>query len=104
MKQGGKLVRDRIPEIIRRKGEMLQVRKLTLSEFKQALKVKLCEEAEEARVARKRSDLVEELADVIEVLAAIGKVYDISKGDLALARRKKLKERGGFANRLFLKQ
>ena len=68
----GKLVRDLIPDLIRQSGRTVEVRYLTGDELKAALGAKLIEEAQEAaEVVHSRKDLVEELADVREVVAAL---------------------------------
>lgn len=67
MRAGGKLVRDRIPEIIRRNGEEPVSYVADASEYRQRLRDKLSEETDEflqadGEVAK------EELADVLEVV------------------------------------
>lgn len=60
---GGKLVRDRIPELIRRNGGQPRTRRLSDEEFATALTRELIEEAQEFA-----ADATEgELADVLEV-------------------------------------
>lgn len=73
-----KLVRDNIPAIIEKNGETCVTRKLTDKEYETALAEKLQEEVAElleAYTAKKRSamDCTEEIADVMEVLYAMGK-------------------------------
>ena len=67
----GKLVRDLIPELIRKDGRDPQVRYLSGEALVTALRTKLCEEAQEAAEAGSRKQLVEELADVREVMFAL---------------------------------
>jgi predicted house-cleaning noncanonical NTP pyrophosphatase (MazG superfamily) len=62
-----KLVRDRIPEIIRASGKECETDTLSHEAFQSALLDKLVEEAIEARVAT-RERLPSELADVLEVV------------------------------------
>ena len=99
-----KLVRDRIPEIMRRNG----VRPLlSVSEKKNILHwltKKLVEEAEEARTAETRTDLIEELADILEVIEAIQRNLKVSKTEVNKVRLKKLRERGGFKKRILLNE
>lgn len=103
MEQRGKLVRDRIPEIIKRNGEVPQVRTLASTAYKRALREKLLEEAAEVGAAKTGTELLTELADVMEVLAALREVYGISHNEVEAVRRKRRKERGGFSKRIFLK-
>ena len=65
MNDDGKLVRDLIPDIIRKSGRQPEIRHLVGDELIAALGAKLVEEAQEAAdVVGSRDDLVEELADV----------------------------------------
>ena len=96
-----KLVRDRIPEIIRQSGNECEVVILSDSEYRQALRQKLIEEAGEAAEADEQ-DLVAELADLYEVIDAVMASFGIS-GDQLLAEKMKRREaRGGFAQKIML--
>src|SRR5262249_38792282 len=66
----GKLVRDRIPEIIRASGDRPVTRVADIGEYLGRLGDKLVEEAQEARDAD-REHQAEELADTLEVVYAI---------------------------------
>jgi predicted house-cleaning noncanonical NTP pyrophosphatase (MazG superfamily) len=90
-----KLVRDRIPEIIRRRGKTCGTRTLGDSEYKQALLMKLLEEAHEAANAP-QSELVGELADLLEVVDALIETYDLDEAALDAVRILKREKRGGF--------
>lgn len=101
-KEFGKLVRDRIPEIIEGKGEQAFVRILEGPEFREALLQKLVEEAEEARSAGTSEDLLAELADLLEVARALCEEHGLSLAQVEQARVKKKQERGGFEKRTYL--
>ena len=62
-----KLVRDRIPEIIKKDGETLFVRKLSQKEFKAEVLKKVLEEAQELSEAKNREELLKECADLQEI-------------------------------------
>jgi predicted house-cleaning noncanonical NTP pyrophosphatase (MazG superfamily) len=96
MKRKGKLVRDKIPQLIG-KGTV-KVRKLTNREFRYELARKLVEEAGEFA----RDGSLEELADVLEVIHAILEFQGVDFFLLERLRRQKRRERGGFKKRLFL--
>ena len=97
----GKLVRDRIPEIIRADGRRPVVEVLPAERRRQGLLAKLVEEAAEAAEADE-DHLAEELADVLEVVRALAAEVGLAVEDvLALAERKRA-ERGGFERGLFL--
>jgi len=97
----GKLVRDRIPEIIRESGGVPSVAVLRGDALLQALFDKLYEEADELRAAD-AENRVEELADVLEVLQAIADNLGLEMSELVeIADAKKLL-RGGFEHGFFL--
>ena len=97
----GKLVRDRIPEIIRADGRRPVVEVLPPERRRRALLDKLVEEAAEAAGADE-SHLAEELADVLEVVRALAAEVGLDADDVqALADRKRA-ERGGFDGGCFL--
>lgn len=97
MAQYNKLVRDKIPEILDAKGISYEKRTADTVEYRQALIRKLLEETQEFVEAGEP----EELADVLEVVAALQKLTEYS--DIELIRRKKHEERGGFEGRIILR-
>ena len=101
MKKYGKLVRDRIPEIIEQTGNSATCRELSADEFRLALRAKALEEAQELFDATDDA-LLSELADLEEVVDAILTMYDHSREELEAARARKNEERGAFKRRLFL--
>jgi predicted house-cleaning noncanonical NTP pyrophosphatase (MazG superfamily) len=79
------------------------VRYLTGDELKAALGAKSIEEAQEAaEVVHSREDLVEELADVREVVAALTAAGGITDHELAEAGVAKAQERGSFRSGAWL--
>jgi predicted house-cleaning noncanonical NTP pyrophosphatase (MazG superfamily) len=97
-----KLVRDNIPAICEAKGEVPEIVVLTDDTvYLDALYDKLDEEAAEVREAEP-DDRLEELADVLEVIRAIGRVSGYDFEAIEAARARKYKERGGFDGRIFL--
>ena len=93
-----KLVRDRIPEIIRQNGSECDTRTLDQHEFQHHLKIKLKEEVAEYL----DSDSVDELADIMEVLHALAAVHGVDAGELERLRQEKAEARGGFQERILL--
>ena len=87
-----KLVRDRIPEIMKRNGVDPQVREANQGERLRLLLAKLHEEASELEC----KPCVEECADVFEVVLAT--VVELGSGPDALyaAAEQKVAERGAF--------
>ena len=98
MKTFNKLVRDRIPEIIRANGEVPMVRILGDEEYERELNKKLQEEVNEYLADRN----IEELADIEEVLRALVALKGVAYGDFDKMREEKCKKRGAFKERVFL--
>lgn len=94
-----KLVRDKIPDIIKSRGSMPIIRRIESDE--EYLEALLDKDVEESLELASDTNL-EELADKIEVLYAIGKAIGYTAKDIETARLKKLQERGGFEDRIFL--
>jgi predicted house-cleaning noncanonical NTP pyrophosphatase (MazG superfamily) len=94
-----KLVRDKIPDIIRRSGREPEIRRISGEELKGALKEKL---VEEARELKESGDVYEELADVLEVVDAIIERFSIDRQRLDDMKKKKLEHAGGFTEGLLL--
>ncbi|MEA3323188.1 MAG: nucleoside triphosphate pyrophosphohydrolase [Patescibacteria group bacterium] len=93
-----KLVRDRIPEIIKKNdGIDADVRSVkNTDEHLDYLKKKVVEEASELRDADSRKHLVEEITDVLEVIDAMCTVAEIDKNDIISMQKQKCDKRGGF--------
>ncbi|HLC91546.1 MAG TPA: nucleoside triphosphate pyrophosphohydrolase, partial [Candidatus Saccharimonadales bacterium] len=94
-KKYNKLVRDKIPEILEARGKQVDVSVLDDKAYLKQLVEKLYEEVEEFD----EDHSVEEIADVIEVLAALAATLGISQKEIAEARIKKAAERGTFKKR-----
>lgn len=96
-----KLIRDRIPEIIRKAGRECEVETMAQTEYHQALLNKLVEEAKEAAEANP-DNLVEELADVYEVIDAIIANLEIDKDTVLTKQKQKRQNKGRFTKKLRL--
>lgn len=98
-----KLVRDKIPEIIKADGGAPKTRILASQEFIIELLKKLKEEAEElAEVTNNQPELIKEIGDVYEVIDAIIEYYNIDKAAVMKLKNERKIERGGFDKRIFL--
>ena len=97
MKIYDKLVRDRIPEIIENSGNHCEVEVVSDEVALEYLYKKLNEEVLEDKN-------LEEIADVIEVLFAIGKKYGYSENDILNRRKDKKSKSGGFEDNIILKK
>ena len=96
-----KLVRDRVPQLIRSNGEEPVTRVLAPDEYTAALMDKLVEESAELRDAMPE-ERIGELADVWEVLAALVDDLGFTLDDVAQAAAFTRLVRGGFAERVWL--
>lgn len=99
-----KLVRDKIPEIIENDGEKPIVRVLNDNEYKKELEKKLKEEYEEFLIAEKKSERLEELADMLEVIRTLALLEDEDIQFIIDIMDKKREKRGGFTKKLFLEK
>lgn len=97
-----KLVRDRIPEIIRQEGKIPEYHILDESSFNTALHQKLLEEGQELLEAKTKEDILNELADVMECLENIAKQHELSIDAVFARQIEKRTSRGGFSKKLFL--
>ena len=95
-----KLVRDRIPYIL--KGEKLEpiIHIADDEEYEKKLKEKLQEEVKEY-IKENNKD---ELSDILEVINAICDFKNIDKEELEIIRKDKKKKRGGFEKRIILNE
>ena len=90
--QKQKLVRDKIPELYNLKEKHIA----NDEEYIKELIKKLQEEVDEF----KKSNEIEELADVLEVIYSIGEFYGKSVKELDDIRTKKANKRGSFKKRI----
>jgi len=99
-----KLVRDKIPEKIKNGGELVTTKKLSSDELFEQLRIKLVEEAFEVLEAENDNDLIQELADVLEVIESIIRKKKIQKNSVTIAKTRKREKIGGFDNGILLRK
>lgn len=97
-----KLGRDRVLEVIRARGITVHERQLSEEEYVQKLKQKVVEEAGEVAEAKSREALVEECADVYEVLYALLKAENLSSAEVEKKRLEKREKYGGFEQKRYV--
>ena len=95
-----KLVRDRIPEIIKNKGKTPVTHIAKEKEYWQKLLDKLKEEVDEFH----KDDSKEEFADILEVIEAIGHYKKYDKKEILEIKKFKQAKRGGFKKKIILEQ
>lgn len=98
IKTYNKLVRDKIPEIIKSKGEYCKTKILNDDKYIKALDAKLFEECAEYQ----NSKNVEELADILEVVYAIAEYKNISRETLEKTHIEKAQKHGKFKQKIML--
>ena len=98
-----KLVRDKIPEILKSGGANPEIQILGDEEYYTKLNEKLLEECNEAIAACDKNNLTEELADLLEVMHSTAKYKEINFEDIEKIRIVKKEKRGSFDSKILLK-
>lgn len=98
MTKYNKLIRDRIPAKMDEKGVKYTIHKADDAEYAAKLREKLSEEVQEYLMDTN----TEELADILEVVYALGELHNTSIESLEQLRKQKSLLRGGFKERLIL--
>ncbi len=94
------MARDKIPEVIKSSGKECDIEILSDERYLQMLDAKLDEELDEYH----KEQNLEELADLLEVLYAVTIARGYSVAELESCRLKKKMERGGFEQKILLKE
>ncbi|MEB8389157.1 nucleoside triphosphate pyrophosphohydrolase [Rhodobacteraceae bacterium KMM 6894] len=92
-----KLVRDKIPAIIKTEGRTPKIKQLKGRALTSALYNKLTEEHANLLAATDTTSRLEELADMVEVILALASSYGTSDEELMNLVRTKREKRGGFS-------
>lgn len=98
-----KLVRDKIPYIIKEQGETPVVRTLNEIEYKNELEKKLYEEYKEV-IESTGDERIEELADMLEVIRSLANLENKHLNDVIEIADKKNEKRGAFEEKIFLEK
>jgi Uncharacterized conserved protein len=97
-----KLWRDKAPDLMEQMGSVIHIKSLSDLEYDQELRIKLMEEAQEVVTAKSKKELIEEIADVLEVVDAFCALHGFSKEEIEVIQKKKRDSRGGFYERKFV--
>ncbi|MEA1937473.1 MAG: nucleoside triphosphate pyrophosphohydrolase [Patescibacteria group bacterium] len=98
-----KLVRNKIPQIIKENRQAPIIRKLDKKEFTEELFKKLKEETKEVIGAKNdKKELMKEISDVYEVIDTIVDLYKLDKDLILRLQKDKKEKRGSFEKRIFL--
>ena len=102
MKVYNKLVRDKIPQIIQNEGKVVYYSMLDGDNLRKMLKIKLIEESRDVSKAITKEEMINELADVSEVIEAIYEAFDITDADVDLVKHKKMQAQGTYKSGAYL--
>lgn len=97
-----KLIRDRIPKIIKHNGKTPITRILNEKEYIEEIGKKIEEELTEYLEAEAKEHKVEELADLLELINTLAQHEGVTLEDVEKVRKQKAGKRGGFQERIFL--
>jgi predicted house-cleaning noncanonical NTP pyrophosphatase (MazG superfamily) len=97
-----KLWRDNLPAMMEKHGSVIHLKQLNDQEFDNELRLKLLEEAEEVKAAQSDKMLIEELADLYEVMDSLMALHNVDKGQVLRAQEQKRNEPGGFMGRAYV--
>ncbi|MBX4211344.1 MAG: nucleoside triphosphate pyrophosphohydrolase [Candidatus Yanofskybacteria bacterium] len=100
MTKYNKLIRDKIPEIIEKKGGKAITHIADEAEYAAKLREKLQEEVDEFI----KDQNLEEIADVVEVLEALAQQLGGSWDQVREIQHKKADERGKFEKKIILEE
>ncbi|MDA1817638.1 nucleoside triphosphate pyrophosphohydrolase [Bacillus cereus] len=97
-----KLVRNKIPQIIKNNGKTPTTRILPQDEYIKEICKKTQEELTEYLEATTKEHKLEELSDLLELINALAEHEGTTLEEINDIRKKKAEERGGFSDRVFL--
>ena len=97
-----KLVRDKIPQIIKASGKSPTTKILNEKEYITELRKKSQEELEEYLTVETDQEALEELADLLEIIHALAKLHGSTIEEVDKIREEKAAKRGGFSDKVFL--
>lgn len=97
-----KLVRDKIPEVIKKNGGDFKIKRLDNGQFEKELIRKVGEEASGLLGAKDKQGLISELADVLDVIEEIKMLKGITNLEIKKSQKSAYERKGGFKKKLYL--
>ena len=97
-----KLWRDGVVDQLELDGSKIHWTRLDDEPFAEELMSKLIEEVHEILTAQTKENLIEELADVLEVMTSMASLYGSSLEEIIDQKNKKHQEKGGFQGRKYV--
>ena len=99
-KRYNKLIRDNIPKIMEESGIKYEIHIAEKKEYVEKLIEKVSEELEEFI----ENPCEEEMADILEVLEILSKVYGLERQKITKIKEEKKQKRGGFTKKIILEK
>ncbi|WP_259416905.1 nucleoside triphosphate pyrophosphohydrolase [Bacillus toyonensis] len=97
-----KLIRNKIPQIIKSNGKTPTTRILNEDEYMEELCKKTQEELTEYLEAKTKPHKLEEPSNLLKLINPLAKHESTTLKEINNIRKKKVEERGGFSDRAFL--
>lgn len=97
-----KLIRDNIPLKMDNLGVRYETKTLNFRRFKKELIRKVLEESSALTKEKDKKGIVDELADVLDVIDEIKKVFRIKSEEIRNMQRINSQKKGGFKKKIFL--
>lgn len=97
-----KLVRDKIPEKIKKSGGKVSQKILGINNYISELKKKLIEESEELISTKTTKDALDEIADIQELIDMLLIALNYKARDLKKIQKDKNKKNGSFKDRIYI--
>lgn len=98
-----KLIRDKILQLHKDAGHVIEYRHIGGTEFKEKLRLKLHEESDEVPIRGVADqEVIEELADVQQVLDDLKQAYELTDEQIQQAQTAKYEKKGGFTRGIFV--
>lgn len=92
-----KLWRSKFTEMMVDKGCVVYADKLDEDQYEEALRAKIVEESIEMLEATDQEEAMEEMADILEVMDCLCKVYGIKMADILDIKARKLAKLGSYS-------
>lgn len=100
--QQNKLWRDGAVEMMEKHGSIVHWTRLSDDDYEKQLRLKILEEAQEVNGAITKSDLCNELGDILEIIDCLCAVNSLTLEEVQSVRKKKQMERGSFIDRKYV--
>jgi predicted house-cleaning noncanonical NTP pyrophosphatase (MazG superfamily) len=92
-----KLWRDKLAEMVSEEGSVVYIDNIDEDQYEEALRAKIVEESIEMLESVDQDDVMEEMADSLEVMDALCKVYGITMDDIKKIKDEKFEDLGGYS-------